>query len=122
MQAISNTLRECFNKNGLEFVGLFVLGADNASVMTGVNRGVYTYLKFEDPHRILVRCVCSSLQQAVSRDNVHILQSMPFLSGSECLQPGKPTNIMVKNEIKCFRYEGGSDGDDPDGFITCVKF
>lgn len=42
------------------------IGTDNASVMTGVNNGVFKKLKTLAPHLILVKCVCHSLQLSVS--------------------------------------------------------
>lgn len=42
------------------------LGTDNASVMVGVNNGVYKLLKDENPYIILIKCVCHSLQLAAS--------------------------------------------------------
>lgn len=42
------------------------IGTDNASVMVGINNGVFAKLKQEIPHLILVRCLCHSLQLAVS--------------------------------------------------------
>ncbi|CAG9793612.1 unnamed protein product [Diatraea saccharalis] len=50
----------------LRLENLMGLGTDNASVMVGVNNGVYIKLKEEIPHLILVRCLCHSLQLAVS--------------------------------------------------------
>lgn len=42
------------------------IGTDDASVMVGVNNGVYQKLKMDVPHLLLVRCVCHSLHLAVS--------------------------------------------------------
>ena len=52
-----------FNINRNFLVGI---GTDNASVMTGVNNGLYAKLKESVPNLILVRCVCHSLQLATS--------------------------------------------------------
>lgn len=41
-------------------------GSDNASVMVGINNGVYTQLKEKVPSLIHIPCVCHSLQLAVS--------------------------------------------------------
>lgn len=56
------------NEMGLRLKNLVGLGTDNASVMVGVNNGVHKILKEENdlPHLILVKCVCHSLQLAVS--------------------------------------------------------
>lgn len=44
------------------------MGEDNAAVNTGLNKGVCELLKeeLELPHLIMVRCVCQSIQLAVS--------------------------------------------------------
>ena len=42
------------------------IGIDNASVMVGINHGVYTKLKQEYPHLTLIKCVCHSIQLAMS--------------------------------------------------------
>ena len=53
------------NLNPNNFIGL---GTDNASVMTGVNNGVFAKLKekLQNPYIVLFRYVCHSLQLAVS--------------------------------------------------------
>lgn len=45
---------------------LLSIGTDNESVMTGVNNDVHDKLKRELPNLVLVRCICHSLQLAVS--------------------------------------------------------
>lgn len=60
--AIKNTLK---NK-GLDLQKLSGIGTDNASVMVGVNNGVYKKLKEEIPGLVHIPCVCHSLQLAVS--------------------------------------------------------
>lgn len=56
------------NDNNLKLKKLVGIGTDNASVMTGVNNGLHQFLKKEHelPNLVLVRCVCHSLQLAVS--------------------------------------------------------
>ncbi|CAD6204112.1 GSCOCG00009869001-RA-CDS, partial [Cotesia congregata] len=63
ISALKNTLTE-FNLNYKNILGI---GTDNASVMTGVNEGVYQKLKREIPGLILIRCVCHSIQLATSK-------------------------------------------------------
>lgn len=50
----------------LDLQNLLAIGTDNASVMVGINNGVYAKLKAEVPSLILIRCLCHSLQLAVS--------------------------------------------------------
>ena len=56
------------------------LGTDNASVMVGVNNGVYEKLKSEIPNLVLIRCVCHSLQLFVSAASTETLpRNLEFL-------------------------------------------
>ncbi|XP_011862741.1 PREDICTED: uncharacterized protein LOC105559223, partial [Vollenhovia emeryi] len=56
------------------------LGTDNAAVMTGVNTGVYQRLKADIPHLILIRCVCHSIQLAVSESVKEVMpKNLEFL-------------------------------------------
>ncbi|GBP31943.1 hypothetical protein EVAR_18482_1 [Eumeta japonica] len=59
-------LGETLKRFDLRLENLMGIGTDNTSVMVGVNNGVYTKLKEEVPHLILERCLCHSLQLAVS--------------------------------------------------------
>ena len=56
---------ELANKN-LNLKNLLAIGTDNASVMVGVNNGVYQKLKKDIPNLILIKCTCHSLQLAMS--------------------------------------------------------
>ena len=51
----------------LNLRNLLAIGTDNVSVMVGVNNGVCAKLKVELPHLILIKCLCYSLQLAVSQ-------------------------------------------------------
>ncbi|XP_053594748.1 uncharacterized protein LOC128667670 [Microplitis demolitor] len=62
ISAIKDTLKQ-FN---LSLTNMMGIGTDNASVITGINEGVHAKLKKEVPHLILVRCICHSLQLAIS--------------------------------------------------------
>ncbi|KAF2351405.1 protein of unknown function DUF4371, partial [Trinorchestia longiramus] len=64
----------------LNLANLIAIGTDNASVMVGVNNGVYKKLKEEVPSLILVRCVCHSLQLAMSHASAEFLpKNLEFL-------------------------------------------
>lgn len=63
---IITAIKEALNKYHLDIQKLLRLGTDNAAVMTGINAGVYTKLKSEVRHLRLIKCVCHSLQLAVS--------------------------------------------------------
>jgi hypothetical protein len=64
--AIVSAILNILKKYNLKIKNLKGIGTDNASVMTGINNGVYTKLKEFSPNLILIRCVCHSLQLAVS--------------------------------------------------------
>lgn len=59
-------IKMLLNKSNLNLSNLQGIGTDNASTMVGVNNGVFTKLKEEVPHLVLIRCVCHSLQLAMS--------------------------------------------------------
>lgn len=63
---IVEVIKKTLNKYNLKLNNLIGIGIDNASVMTGINNGVYVKLKKEIPNLILVKCICHSLQLAVS--------------------------------------------------------
>lgn len=63
---IVNALKEELSRLKLNIKKLIAIGTDNASVMVGVNNGIYAKLKMDVPGLILIRCVCHSLQLAVS--------------------------------------------------------
>ncbi len=62
-------------KCGLKKEKLLGIGTDNASVMTGINNGVHKVLKEEYGLKdlVLIRCVCHSLQLAVSHASNDIM-------------------------------------------------
>lgn len=58
------------------------IGTDNATVMTGTNNGVHALLKNEtgNDNLVLVRCVCHSLQLALSHASEETLpRNVEFL-------------------------------------------
>lgn len=67
-RGIVNAVVKTIQDIGLNVQNMVGLGTDNASVMVGINKGVHQILKEEYglQHLILVRCVCHSLQLAVS--------------------------------------------------------
>lgn len=54
-------VKKCLHDHGLELQRLIAIGTDNASVMTGINKGVYAKLKCEVLHLKLILCVCHSM-------------------------------------------------------------
>ncbi|CAG4969372.1 unnamed protein product [Parnassius apollo] len=67
-RSIVTSLVKCLESQSLPIQNLIGIGTDNASVMTGRNNSVIEILKREYnlPNLILIRCICHSLQLAVS--------------------------------------------------------
>lgn len=57
---IVDVLKKTPEQHGLDLHILIGIGTDNASVMVGINNGVYQKLKEEIPSLVLVICVCHS--------------------------------------------------------------
>lgn len=65
-QSITDALKDAIKNKELQLKNLVGIETDNASVMVGVNNGVYQKLKLEIKSLILIPCVYHSLQLAVS--------------------------------------------------------
>lgn len=65
-ESIQKAICDTIENKGLDISKMVGLGSDNASVMVGINNGVYTKLKEKVPSLIHIPCVCHSLQLAVS--------------------------------------------------------
>ena len=78
--SIVTALKEELLRLKLNITKLIRIGTDNASVMAGVNNGVYKQLKPDVPNLILIRCVCHSIQLAVSHASSEALpRSLDYL-------------------------------------------
>lgn len=71
--AIVTAIKTCLKKFDLDIKNMVGLGSDNASVMVGINNGVFKMLKEDNPNLILIRCVCHSLQLATSHACAHTI-------------------------------------------------
>jgi len=65
-EAITIGIKTTLKNKGLDLQKLIGIGTDNASLMVGINNGVYKKLKEDIPTLIHVPCICHSLQLAVS--------------------------------------------------------
>jgi hypothetical protein len=65
-ECIVESIKGLLKKYNLDLQKLQGIGTDNASAMVGINGGVFKKLKEDIPHLVLVRCICHSLQLAVS--------------------------------------------------------
>ena len=66
-------IKNLLGTKNLKLTNLIAIGTDNASVMTGINKGVYAKLKTEVPSLILIRCICHSIQLATSHASAEAL-------------------------------------------------
>ena len=64
--SIVQDIKDILEGYGLDIQKMRGIGCDNASVMTGSENGVFAILKRTVPHLLLMRCVCHSVQLAVS--------------------------------------------------------
>lgn len=76
---IANAVLKTIAKYGLQKSNFKGLGTDNASVMVGVNNGVYKLLQSNCQDLILVRCICHSLQLATSAAAQQLPGSIEFV-------------------------------------------
>ena len=78
--SIIKALKQLLVSKKVNINNCIAIGTDNASVMVGINNGVYTKLKQEYPHLILMRCVCHSIQLAMSYASAECLpRNLEFL-------------------------------------------
>jgi hypothetical protein len=63
--SICKVLKSCVKGKGLNFKKRLAIVIDNASVMFGVNNGIYSKVKADLPHWQLARCLCHSFQLAI---------------------------------------------------------
>lgn len=79
-QGIVSALKSLLKEIKLDIKNLVGIGVDNASVNVGINNGVYELLKVDNQHLIMVRCVCHSLQLALSHSYANSLpRNIDFL-------------------------------------------
>lgn len=80
-ESLCNAVKESLRINKMPLSNLVGIATDNASSMVGVNNGMYVKLKQEVPGLILIKCVCHSLQLAVSHAVSDTLpRSLEFLT------------------------------------------
>ena len=72
-RSIVTALKKLLVTKNLNINNCIVIGTDNASVMVGINNGVYSNLKQDNPSLILMRCVRHSIQLAMPNASVECL-------------------------------------------------
>ncbi|KAL1379496.1 hypothetical protein pipiens_014859, partial [Culex pipiens pipiens] len=87
-------IRDSFVKNKIPYT-IFLLGlaCDNANVMTGSNHSLFTLLRNDCPHIVLIRCVCHSMalcaSYAVSKLPEYLEQTMKDIYGYITASPAR---------------------------------
>ncbi|XP_068210356.1 E3 SUMO-protein ligase KIAA1586-like [Palaemon carinicauda] len=78
---IVHALKSSLRVYGLNLQIMVGIGTDNASVMVGINNGVYKKLKEDIPALVHIRCVCHSVQLSVSHASKETVpRNLEFLS------------------------------------------
>lgn len=109
--SIVKAVKEVVQDFNLDLLKMQGIGTDNASVMTGVNTGVYKRLKAEIPHLILIRCVCHSIELAVSEAVTHSLpKHLEFLINDTYLWFSRSADRQGDFQNL---YNAMNDGNDP---------
>ena len=104
--AIKNLLR---TKN-LKLTNLIAIGTDNASVMTGINNGVYAKLKTE-VLSFIFRCICHSIHLATSHASA---EALPKILNFIIVKTYKWFAYSVVRQSKCRNlYKALNDGANP---------
>ncbi|CAF4920130.1 unnamed protein product [Pieris macdunnoughi] len=67
-KGLAYDMKATLKEHDLKLENFIGIGTDNASAMTGANYGLHKILKtgYVLPNLVLVRCVCHSLQLAIS--------------------------------------------------------
>ena len=107
---VAALLKLLVTKN-LDINNCIAIGTDNASVMVGSNNGVYSKLKQENPSLILLRCVCLSIQLAMSYASAECLpRNFEYLIA-------QTHNCLAESSLKQYQYnelyEAINDGSQP---------
>ncbi|EFA13101.1 hypothetical protein TcasGA2_TC012970 [Tribolium castaneum] len=109
--SITNSILGVIQEFKLQIKNLKGIGTDNASVMIGINNGVYKKLKAHVPNLILIRCICHFLQLAVSAATKECLaRNLEFLVREtyNWFQHSSSRQIVYKR-----MYQAINDGSDP---------
>lgn len=77
---IFDAVNKVLNTFKIQKQNMVGIGTDNANVMVGSRNSVYTLFKAEIPHIVAMRCVCHSIQLAVSHAcKAHLPAKLEFL-------------------------------------------
>ena len=106
--SIDTALKKLLVTKNLNINNCISMGIDNASVMVGINNGVYSKLKQENSSSISLRSVCHSIPLAVSYASAECLpRNLEYLIA-------EAHNWFAKSSVREYQYselyEAISDG------------
>ena len=110
-ESIVLALKRFLADKKLDLKNLTAIGSDNASVMVGINNGVYAKLKKDIPSLVLIKCACHSLQLAVSHAAAECLpRNLEFLIAESHKWF---SNSTVRQQQYCNLHKAINDGTAP---------
>ncbi|KYQ46896.1 hypothetical protein ALC60_14095 [Trachymyrmex zeteki] len=110
-ESLAVTVKETLNNFGLSLENLIGIATDNCSTMIGINNDLYQKLKKDVPNLILIKCICHSLQLAVSHatlykqikqrlpDNIDIMEKINLFSVENVLKHNKLSITCLLTEM-----------------------
>ena len=104
-ESIVSALRAFLTHNKCIVANQVGIGNDNASIMAGINNGVYTELKKDVPLLILIKCACPSLPLTISYTASECSPST-FLSSES---HSWPSNSSIRRQKYCGMHKAIND-------------
>ncbi|KAJ4441525.1 hypothetical protein ANN_11381 [Periplaneta americana] len=107
---IVSAIKSLLSDYGLDIKQMRGVGTDNASVMVGINNGVYQKLKQEVGNLVLIPCVCHSVQLAVSSAAEMLPRNVELLISETYSWFSKSSSRQITYR---FLFQAINDGVDP---------
>lgn len=107
---IVSAIKSLLSDYGLDIKQMRGVGTDNASVMVGINNGVYQKLKQEVSNLVLIPCVCHSVQLAVSSAAEMLPRNVEFLISETYSWFSKSSSRQTTYRVL---FQAINDGADP---------
>lgn len=102
---IFNLLDKVFQKWGIPWENCLAFGCDNASVMTGIHKGVSAFIKNKNEHTLIQGCPCHLLHIAAKNANNQLSLSVDDILVDIYFHFDKSTKR--RQEFKKFQAEAG---------------
>lgn len=118
-ESIANAVKNTLTLYKLPLHNLIGIATDNASVMVGINNGLYQKLKLDVPHLVLIKCMCHSLQLAISHASIETLpRNIEFMISETYTWFSKSS---VRQEHFRNIYKAINDGCEPKKIVKSCK-